>query len=442
MAEEFKHIDEIIRQKFDNFEPEPPLHVWENIKSSLPKDPAPPSSPGILLPIIVTISLIIFIAGLFNQYYPDRPDTTAGESSSPYSTVQTAGVAPAGTTSNANLTLPEPAFQAPEIIPSPEEKKVKAEAKKQVPDIPVRAPFGENTKFSRKSKETRTVETTPKLRKEPVAGYRPGIIRAVTLGTITYADAMRYDLTPREIRKLSVIAEKQRNVKPTWSLGAYFNPEMTSYSDESLENSIGFNLAILPTISFSHFYVQSGFNARFTHDKGDYAIDFNRYLGSYEDVYEVTFDSTENGVIPIYHTQTVDVYDTVDHYSISETKATYTYLEVPVLFGYRHSFGRFGIRAQAGPAASFLILKDIPAASVPEENARIVNVNSLIPVRSTINWQLLVGAGFDYELADRVTFSLEPTFRYALDPDFTMPENRNGRTHSFGIRAGLNYRFK
>ncbi|HNQ83118.1 MAG TPA: hypothetical protein PKM34_05705, partial [Bacteroidales bacterium] len=194
MAEEFKHIDEIIRQKFDNFEPEPPLHVWENIKSSLPKDPAPPSSPGILLPIIVTISLIIFIAGLFNQYYPDRPDTTAGESSSPYSTVQTAGVAPAGTTSNANLTLPEPAFQSPEIIPSPEEKKVKAEAKKQVPDIPVRAPFGENTKFSRKSKETRTVETTPKLRKEPVAGYRPGIIRAVTLGTITYADAMRYDL--------------------------------------------------------------------------------------------------------------------------------------------------------------------------------------------------------------------------------------------------------
>ncbi|HPI87629.1 MAG TPA: hypothetical protein PLR01_14740, partial [Bacteroidales bacterium] len=86
--------------------------------------------------------------------------------------------------------------------------------------------------------------------------------------------------------------------------------------------------------------------------------------------------------------------------------------------------------------------KDIPAASVPEENARIVNVNSLIPVRSTINWQLVVGAGFDYELADRVIFSLEPTFRYALDPDFTMPENRNGRTHSFGIRAGLNYRFK
>jgi opacity protein-like surface antigen len=187
--------------------------------------------------------------------------------------------------------------------------------------------------------------------------------------------------------------------------------------------------------------MQSGINMRFTHDKGNYAVDYNRFLGTYEFVDYMKFDTTENGIIPVYYTHTEKVYDTVNHYSISETKANYTYLEIPLLFGYRYSFGKFSIFAKAGPSASFLVIRDIPNAGSPEEGARIINVNYQVPVRNTVNWQLMMGAGFDYKLADKFSFSLEPTFRFALKPEYKLPDGARGNTTSFGIRAGLNYNF-
>jgi hypothetical protein len=439
MAEDFKNIDQIIRQKFENFEPEPPLHLWENIKPNIPKQPDAPSSPGILLPIIVTVSLLFFIGGLFNHYYNNQADQENPEAEKTYSTIQTAGVISAGSTSNSDLSQETP-YEASSQVPVIQDIPVQTNEKKVVADIPVRVPFKQTAATEKKQKPEKSPGTTITA-KVPAGEWRPGIIKAVSIDGITYADAIRYDLSPRDVRKLSTITEKKRKPGPDWSIGAYFNPEISSYSDQSLENSIGYNIAILPKVSFSNFFLQSGINARFTHDKGNCSVDYNRYLGTYEDVYEVTFDTTEDGVIPIYHTQTVEVYDTVNHYNISETKARYTYLEIPLYFGYRYSFGKIGLFAQAGPAASFMIWKDIPEAGSPEEKARIVNVNSPIPVRSTVNWQLMMGAGFDYQFGDKFSFSLEPTFRYALKPEFTLPENNSGRTMSFGVRAGLNYKF-
>jgi hypothetical protein len=245
----------------------------------------------------------------------------------------------------------------------------------------------------------------------------------------------------RDIRKLSGFADYAKNSRPDWSVGIYFNPEVTSCQDQNIENTISYNLCILPQVSFNRFFLQSGINARFTNDKGNYAVDYNRYLGSYEDVYRITFDSTENGIIPTYYTQTVEVYDTVNHYSISETRANYTYLEIPLFFGYRCTFGKFSLLAKVGPAASFLIFRDVPEAGYPEDKARIINVDYQIPERSAVNWQLMLGAGFDYQLADKFSISLEPTFRFALKPEYNLPHGARGNTTSFGIRAGLNYNF-
>jgi opacity protein-like surface antigen len=155
----------------------------------------------------------------------------------------------------------------------------------------------------------------------------------------------------------------------------------------------------------------------------------------------ITFDTVNNVVIPTYYTHNVEVWDTVNHYSVTETKANYTYLEIPLLFGYRYSFGKFSIFAKAGPSASFLIYKNIPETGYPEDKARIINEHYQIPARNTICWQLMMGTGFDYQLADKISFSLEPTFRYALKPEYKLPDGARGNTTSFGIRAGLNYNF-
>jgi hypothetical protein len=443
MAEDYNHIDQIIRQKFENFEPEPPAQVWENIKTGIKKDPPPPSSSGFIMPIIVAISLLIFVSGLLHHSFFKNPVTEPNKNGHQSLSIQEASVLSTGSTTTSDAALQQEFYKTPstvpvEYIPSAPTQDVK---KDQPSSIPVRDAFGKTGNEDKKQKKAKHSSfVTPGNQPSP-ARWKPGFVQALSSGQLSAADAAYYNLNARDIRKLSGFQENIKHFNGIWSLGFYFNPEVTRCKDQGIENTISYSASILPQLSFSHFFIQSGVNMRFTSDRGNYAVDYNRFLGTYEDVYDVTFDSTENGVIPTYYTHTVEVYDTVNHYSVSQTKANYTYLEIPLLFGYRYSFGKFSLFAKAGPAASFMLSKNIPPAGNPEENARIINVDYQIPVRSTVNWQMMMGAGFDYKLADRISFSLEPTFRFALKPEYSLPDGAKGNTTSFGIRAGLNYNF-
>jgi hypothetical protein len=437
MTEDFNHIDQIIRQKFGNFEPEPPIQVWENIKSGINKNPPAPSSPGIMLPIVVSISILIFLSGLLYNFNDNNAENTA---SSPIS-IQTASVISTGSTTASDPTLQNEFYQTPPELTVPELATVISKEPQQEV-IPVRVPFEQNLAKDRKKKSERHNTSAFSLNTPSTRGqWKPGLVQAIQSGELSYADAVKYDLSLHDIRKLSGYSEYAKKSPASWSLGVYFNPEVSNFQDDSFDNTISYNIGVLPRVSFNHFFLQSGINMRFTNDKGNYAVDYNRFLGSYEDVYRVTFDSTENGVVPTYYTQTVDVYDTINHYSIHETKANYTYLEIPLFLGYSHTFGRFSLFAKVGPAVSFLVTKNVPEADYPEDKAKIVNVNYQIPARSGINWQMMMGAGFDYMLADKISFSLEPTFRFALKPEYKLTEGAKGNTNSFGIRAGLNYNF-
>lgn len=444
MAENFNHIDQIIRQKFENFEPEPPIQVWENIRSGIQKSPPSPSSTGFLMPIIVTISLLIFFGGLLNHFYFNDHNSTSLKVEAPILSIQKAGVVSTGSTTTTDITLQEEFYLTPSEVPAvniSSESANPAIRNDQKPGIPVRDAFGQTYAGDGKQKKAKNNPSVT-LMNEPRKGqWKPGLVQALAAGELSYADALKYDLSLRDIRKLSGFQDYAKHNRSDWSIGVYFNPEVTGCQDESIENTVSYNLGILPQVNFNRFFIQSGINMRFTHDKGNYAVDYNRYLGTYEHVDYVTFDSTENGVIPTYYTHTVEVYDTVNHYAISETKANYTYLEIPLLFGYRYNFGKFSLFAKAGPSASFLVIRDVPAAEDPEDRARIINVDDQIPARSEVNWQLMMGAGFSYQLADKLSFSLEPTFRFALKPEYIIPDGARGKTTSFGIRAGLNYNF-
>ena len=436
MAEEFNHIDQIIRQKFENFEPEPPVQVWENIRTTISNTPPKPSSPGFLLPIIVSVSLLIFISGLFHHYYNNNNENARAEEAG--KTLYTASIGSTGSTTVSDPGLQESFYQTPSEVPAISHES-NNQAATTVNSVPVRLPF-DQTLTSDKKKKNKTATTSAAQNIQPRGEYKPGLVKAVKSGELSYGDAARYNLTMKDIRKIQSYREVSKAKPFEWSVGMFFNPEMTYCNDENIENSVSYNVSILPRLTINRFFIQSGVNTRFTHDKGNMTVDYRRYLGSYEDVYLVTFDSTENGVIPTYYTQTVEVYDTIAHYSVSETRVNYTYLEVPLMFGYGYSFGKFSVYASAGTAASFRIGKYVPEVKDPEENAKIINVNYQVPVRSTIDWQLQVGAGFDYKLAEKLSFSMEPTFRQSLKSEYDL-QGTNGKTRSFGLRLGLNYKF-
>jgi hypothetical protein len=436
-------MDQIVRQKFENFEPEPPLTVWENVRSNISQTP-PPAPSGLMLPILFIVTFLLFIGGLVLNLLTGNEKASGPEGEMAESHLKTAGMISTGSTTGSAQSLQNAIYQTyqenhleqvmtnntPAVITPSGDEPIRVKA----PFEPYKAPARQKI-TSPENGQSAQPSTANR------GSWTPGLRQALASGEITVGDAVKYNLDLRDIRKLSRFQSRENQRNASWSIGVFFNPEVTNHKPDDLENTVSYNFSLMPQVSFGHFFLQSGINARLTTDRGNATVNYNRFLGTYDDVYLVTFDSTENGVIPTYHTQQVEVYDTIDHYAISETTARYTYLEVPVMLGYRYEAGRFTLFAKGGPSASFLVHKDIPAQA-PEENARIVNVNYQVPARTQVNWQLVVGAGLDYKLFDKLSLSLEPTFRYALNPEYELPEDAVSRSYSFGFRAGLNYKIK
>lgn len=437
--ENFDHIDNIIRQKFENFEPEPPAQVWENVRSKI-NPPPPPAPSGLMLPILFITTFILFIGSMvFNLVNGINEEKAENEG---IAQLRTAGFISTGSTTGSSQSLQDAIYRTiqdnhlEQVLSSAPGKDEPVPAKTE---IKVKAPF-QPIAVPTLTNSGRSTEGQPVPNSSERSQWQPGLRQALATGEISVATAVKYNLTMKDIRKLSGYQENTRALRPTLTIGIYFNPEVTFHHSPDVENTVSYSLGFLPQLNFNHFFIQSGINARFTSDKGNSSISYNRFLGTYDDVYLVTFDSTANGIIPTYYTEEVEVFDTLDHYAISETRARYTYLEIPVLIGYRHEFGKLSVFAKGGPSAAFLVRENIPVQD-PEAHARIVDVDYQVPARTQVNWNLMVGAGIDYRLSERISFSLEPTFRYSLKSEYEIPSDAGAKSHSFGIRAGLNYKF-
>ncbi len=210
-----------------------------------------------------------------------------------------------------------------------------------------------------------------------------------------------------------------------------FNPAVTGFNNRS------YSLDLNAIYQFSEFIVQSGFGFGWSSDNGNYKIDYNQYLGSYDDVYDVTFDTIGGQLIPIYHTESVNVYDTLDHVTISPTKRHFTYLNIPLLFGYRNEGKRWGWNVKAGPSLSFLIKEDIPDINLTDSQNKILNVEDEIPGRLKTNWQFVISAGLSYKLSNTISLAVEPLFKYYVNPIHDQNGTKTGNPYSFGLRAGF-----
>jgi hypothetical protein len=109
--------------------------------------------------------------------------------------------------------------------------------------------------------------------------------------------------------------------------------------------------------------------------------------------------------------------------------------EVPFLIKYRLVDARFFINMAGGLTPAYL-LKNHSWLEVEGEKHDIglaMNLNSII-VNSSI------GIGFGYDISSRLSFNLEPTFRYALNP---INKNSEVFYHPYYLSwfTGINYKF-
>lgn len=434
MSGESNHIDEIIRRKFESFEPAPPAGAWDRIRAAL--DSAGPSSKGpAVFTILTVISLIIalfFIVTNINEapafgprFSPETNDDYSWSESfidnySGYGDSYSDAHSPADKQGFYDFQNYGPAGD--EIGDG-----------NPIDHVAARPILVRNNNRIEKARSFERFESDGNHNPERQDHMIPGAKR---IGSNRIAVDEK-GISPA-IRKQGKAGwnDYHKTTDHDLRIGFEFLPEGANYPSDRL-NVANQSYHLSLTYGISNLYLKTGIGVRSMKDKGEYTLEYNKYLGNYQHVYEVTFDSTENGIVPTYHTFNVDVYDTVNHVRIGESAIRSHYLDIPLLIGYRKDFGKFALHIHAGPNVSFLMGREAATANYPEEQIRILNRQQYVPARMKVNWQLMAGAGIDYHLTDRFDLSIEPAFRYYLSPEFSDSKTQGGI--GFGLRVGLSY---
>ncbi len=437
MTEENKYLDKLFQNKFSGFEAKPPASVWENVHAELHG-----KGGGGVNPVnLAVLAALVLISGLLGfSIIKDSPSATLnnitidGQTAMLIEYVPPASPemqGPAAIIDNkqrhAPETKPVPGSSGTMSKPEKTESAVQAE---NVPHNSLHDYYVEETFGSAFSEEARLAM----LRSRRSYSLHTSML-ALNSQNIQVRDSK---LNPKYAGIND--GERQYNRRASWQLGVFFTPEVVLYPEDSIPNQRSYTFEVTGKWQKNEFFIESGLGLSFSSDDGKYAIDYEKFLGTYDDVYNVTFDTTEGGtIVPVYHTNIVSVYDSIDKYRIEQTKNRYTYLQVPVYIGFHKEVNRFGWFIKGGPILSILVNENIPKPDAG--NDRIVNIDQKMPTRINASWQLAFSAGLTYQLSQKVGIAIEPTFKYYLNSQYERKYITTRHPYSFGLRTGLLFNF-
>lgn len=478
MSKTYKNIDDLFRDKFEHYEVDPPAHIWDHVKAGISGNAGKGSGFNLKNGGIAGITLLLISLGIITFFLINNafvvPDelSEAGSFDADYSATaliadhtpevgSTSGDAQTGSlqqTEAVPTTRLEPERTYKTVVAGGDDKKEKRQKVRGTnpkrnasliisPDLTAQVPA---ERIAQRSLNAQLLaapavgipESNPMLisqKDEESLNHSTGEADPVAglAATASSSEILRgqtgLDSEPKK-------RQNKRNdygQKSPWSMGVYFTPEMIVYpSDDQLRN-YSYSLDLNATYKPGKYFMQSGIGFSRNHDQGNRQVNFNKYLGSYEDVYNVTFDTTASGVVPVYHTETVDVYDSIKHVIISPSKRHFTYLQIPLFFGYGEESKRFGWFVKGGPSISFLVHEDIPQSTFSEMEAKVLTIENELPGRINTNWQFILTAGATYKLGPQLSISLEPMFRYYIKSVYEQDKLNTKHPYSVGLRTGF-----
>lgn len=470
MSKAYKNIDDLFKDKFENFEVDPPDYLWDKVKSGIPGNLDKGSGFNFNNGGIAGLTLIMITLGFLSFFVINNSFIINDEEA-----FNEQGIVAGQETELYAENLPENRNpQTKEItFPNKEDAEVENLGSESI----------EKKKKKDKEKKNRVKAANPNrnsslfIQPELSATIPPPREAQINLTANPFRGSAVLLVNNPHFNSPEQISPKQRNnnLPPSleiennqiesemvrgqekvemdsersgknknhyreggpWAFGVYFTPEMISYpSDNELKN-YSYSLDLHANYKMGNYFLQSGLGLARTHEQGNSQINYNKYLGSYEDVYNVTFDSTSGTIIPVYHTETVNVYDSINHVEISSSKRYYTYLQIPLFVGYGKELNRFGWFVKGGPSISFLVHKKLPESDMNPMDALILNVEDELPGRINTNWQFVLSAGVTYKLGSRISISVEPMFRYYIKSVYEQDKLNTKHPYSIGLRTGF-----
>ena len=472
MSDKYKNIDDLYRDKFKDFELDPPEHVWSNIKTQMHGPGGGGNGSNLTNGGIYGITIILILSSILTWYLLNS--STKQNNQIPENNI-TQVEASEYKSSTRMVSINQDIEKEKDFNPSSNIKNAQLKSKKKQKS---RFDISEPVKVE-KGKSSLVVSDNIPL-KEPKSTNPPSgsneieyIDDITTLGIITAGsdeELLALNATSQsEINDSNSFIDAQANPdiseaaieeennesnaiagpetgssiksdyghKANWAFGLTFTPEMIFYPDNNDFNNRSYALDVSAIYKFSGYLLQSGIGVSWTSDEGNCEIDYNEYLGSYENVYNVTFDTTGSELSPIYHTETVRVYDSIERVSIMPTKNHYTYLQIPLLFGYGNENRRFGWFVKGGPSLSIMINENLANNNVSSSEDKILQIENEIPARINTNWQFVFSGGVSYKLSNHLSFTAEPVFRYYLNSTYERNKLNLKNPYSFGLRIGF-----
>lgn len=436
MTEENKYLDKLFASKFAGFEAEPPAHVWKNIHTELHG-----KGGGSINPVtLASLAALVLISGLLGfSIIKDIPYATHNSNELYTQVIAFADV------DMSTEAYQEPATSAPEYTPpaQPASSNNSQPSTISIPD-PAKEEAIPAGNTSHSNIHERYAETT----------YSSAFYEEAHLAKLKARRSFSAHASVKPLNTASIVVrdskyeprfsdgnkgERKYSRKAEWQIGLLFTPEIIIYPEDSIPNQTAYTLEVSTKWIKNEFFLESGLGVSFSSDDGLYAIDYEKYLGSYDDVYNVTFDTSNGNVTPIYHTNLTNVYDSISKYKVEQTRNQYTYLQIPLYVGFNKQVERFGWFVKAGPIFSVLVNSKIPTPDVG--NDKIIGIDQEMPSRVNTNWQLAISAGLNYQLSDNISLAIEPTFRYFLNSQYERKYITSPHPYGFGLRTGLLFNF-
>jgi len=220
-------------------------------------------------------------------------------------------------------------------------------------------------------------------------------------------------------------------------------PEFSYYNNGNSYSEMNYWLNAGASYNISRFSVGTGLSLGYVYDEGMYRIDYRSKdsVGYYESVVGFTVDPLNPNEL-IYTTELKNVYDSIQHVADDQTRNRYTYIQVPLLLGYRFiETQHLGITVLTGPALSFLIARKEAKPYIDYPNARIIRIEDNSPNRISTSWQFWLSVRVDYRINKMISIFAEPSYKYTFKAFETQGEGTILNTNSIGLGIGLQFNF-
>lgn len=234
--------------------------------------------------------------------------------------------------------------------------------------------------------------------------------------------------------------EKRKKLHTYTGLG--IKPAMVYYPNT--QDQFTYTAEVNYGVVFNKFYIELGVGYQQMNERGVYKFNYksNDSIGFYNKV--VSFEiNPQNPDNITYKTSKTTVYDSINHYSLQSPLFKYSYLNVPLKFGYRvWENNRLTLGLETGLIFSKLLSSEIPEASFSAPEYTLVSIEDNTPIRVNMNMRVLVAIRLNYRFAKAVSLSLQPEFTKYLnsiyDTDIGDP---NIKPYTMGLRFGVYYNF-